>query len=487
MRNLRNNWFVTIVVLLSLIGLLFLSGDNLGKAIVIFCFFVAWAIFAFRTRNLVFSSFVMLVAVFPFNITYQLSFLSGQFNPYIDGVLVNYLVPTVHIVDVMAGLIVVSFVWEGGIRKFAKYKWWVISVILYLLLHNIIFANWVTFILSLRYLLLIIVGFALVLYLKEAFEKGVLRALINQLVFVVSIGLIVQIAIGLLQVINGHSIGMDFLGESRITGSYIGVSYLSLDGGNVLRAYGTFPHPNVLGGYFVAVQLFFLTFLPFVRKKWKVVFSTLAVLSTTGVLLTFSRTAVIISLIVWASFAILMLMNSKRIVGKLRSSRNRLASIGIIVPWYQRIIDLFSGASVSAMERIELLNVAMAIISSNFFVGVGIGNFIRKMGSSAPINSSGITVFEPVHNIFALFTAENGIAVFFIVVVIVSFAILRALKVSDLANKVIIVLSSICVIIAGMFDHYLLSFAQGNMLLLVYAIFIVVIACGQRNSKKLFL
>ncbi len=61
--------------------------------------------------------------------------------------------------------------------------------------------------------------------------------------------------LGILQFVLQHSIGLHFLGEPVISVAQPGVAKIEIFGHQLLRAYGTFSHPNVFGGYLVIAIL----------------------------------------------------------------------------------------------------------------------------------------------------------------------------------------------------------------------------------------
>src|SRR4030042_357815 len=70
----------------------------------------------------------------------------------------------------------------------------------------------------------------------------------NTFKIIITFGLI-QAIIGIWQFIIQHSIGIFWLFESHISPNIDGVAKIVLDGDKFIRAYGLFPHPNILGGF----------------------------------------------------------------------------------------------------------------------------------------------------------------------------------------------------------------------------------------------
>jgi len=72
---------------------------------------------------------------------------------------------------------------------------------------------------------------------------------------IIAVGLINAI-IGIAQVILQHSLGLFWLKESLIGPELPGVAKIVLNGLKYIRAYGLFPHPNILGGFlFLSILL----------------------------------------------------------------------------------------------------------------------------------------------------------------------------------------------------------------------------------------
>jgi len=62
---------------------------------------------------------------------------------------------------------------------------------------------------------------------------------------------VIQATIGIVQFLIQKSIGLFWLKESIISSSITGVAKIILNGDAYIRAYGLFPHPNILGGFLI--------------------------------------------------------------------------------------------------------------------------------------------------------------------------------------------------------------------------------------------
>lgn len=215
-------------------------------------------------------------------------------------------------------------------------------------------------------------------------------------------------------------LGYWFLGEPVLSPSLGGVASGSLFGQEVLRAYGTFPHPNVLGGVLsvILVALFSVRF-------WGPFAAGLG-----AVLVSLSRTA-------WFSLA-----------GGVLS----LSFLG-------RGLGLVLVEELSLSRRWELLQSAWGMIQSAPLVGVGLGQFVVHLPRFGL--PSGLSLFlQPVHNIFALVAAESGV----LAALLLGMIFYSALRETIRRKRWLLTVALFQLIFLGMFDHYLYTLPQGLFL-----------------------
>ena len=90
--------------------------------------------------------------------------------------------------------------------------------------------------------------YLLYLFLDINTKCSMWNILRNSFRIIIVVGLINAI-IGILQVVIQHSLGLFWLEESLISPDLPGVAKIVLGGTKYIRAYGLFPHPNILGGF----------------------------------------------------------------------------------------------------------------------------------------------------------------------------------------------------------------------------------------------
>ncbi len=89
--------------------------------------------------------------------------------------------------------------------------------------------------------------FLLFIYIKQRFYWfGAFRLFV--LIFITGI---FQSIIGILQYFYQHSLGLKLLGESVLAPNINNVAKIIIDNDRVIRAYGTFPHPNVFAAFLI--------------------------------------------------------------------------------------------------------------------------------------------------------------------------------------------------------------------------------------------
>lgn len=128
-------------------------------------------------------------------------------------------------------------------------------------------------------------------------------------------GLCIPAVLGVIQVLTGFSFASTLLGMSFLDAAVSGVSVIEQQGVRLLRAYGSFSHPNIFGGY-MAVALICLAWLVrFVSKKVLYITTIPVVLFSSVLILTFSRSAWL-GLVVSFLWLILTMLYRKKIPSK---------------------------------------------------------------------------------------------------------------------------------------------------------------------------
>ena len=420
------------------IALIPFFNENIEKSLFILLIIVIWNILGTLLKNFIVSSFLILLIFLPFNITFQLPISQSSF---INGILVNYLIPTISIVDLFVFLILISMILEGRVNLEKKgFNFLKIFILfsIFLILQNIFKGSSTTIVNSLRLLL-----YVFTFYNLKKNSKEILK---NNLLFIILIISIISVLfqgiISLLQFSGGSSVGVSFLGESEVVNGMIGSSFLELNNALYLRGYGTFPHPNVLGGWLIFNILLGWYLFDNMQKKRDSAILLMGI-SSLVLILTFSRVSWLVCITIWLAFIIKTFVKSK---GKIFS---------FIPLLFERVSNLFNGGDTSWKDRLNLMKSSFYIIKNNLLFGVGAGNFTNSMGNTVPITSNGILLLQPVHNIFLLMFSELGL------VGTGLFGTLLYFFFKERKWSLRFVLSLVSIFVIGMFDHYMFSLPQG--------------------------
>ncbi len=243
-----------------------------------------------------------------------------------------------------------------------------------------------------------------------------------------------------------------------------GVSVVGLQNGyRILRAYGTLPHPNILGGFTLLCLLGPIA-LFLGNRKPNYAALVLFVLGIILMGLTFSRSA-------WlglAAFLFLLLLKARNLDRKRLYLLLATSILTIILTVYPLQEFLFARVSsptiqterISSVGRSWLAEQAIEMIHEHLVAGVGIGSFILELAKHA-VNGA---VIEPVHNLFLLIGAELGIIGLLALISLIAAITLQIIKARSpqaiLASGTLAGLSVI-----SLFDHYLWSIAPGRLML----------------------
>jgi hypothetical protein len=292
-------------------------------------------------------------------------------------------------------------------------------------------------------------GISIVWYISQLQNWGKSLAFIAQ-GFI--IGMLGQTIIAITQSILQKSLNLPLVVEPALSLLLAGISKTIINGDVFIRAYGTFPHPNILA--FAGLVALLIIYAPiFTRKQSLLLYACIllvigfvdhylltsmqafTITILTGlylgygksiqfpqwfirvsvwflhilILLTFSKTAFILALILdiiyltvvrnSQLFHVEQFQNNIRSIGRivLRVGALGILLITLIIP-YPQIIATIS-------KRINYIVDAWQMIMNNWFWGVGLGQYVANL----PSGGRELWQYEPVHNIVLLLWSEIGL------------------------------------------------------------------------------
>ncbi|MBI4973666.1 hypothetical protein HZC27_03595 [Candidatus Roizmanbacteria bacterium] len=354
---------------------------------------------------------------------------------YLGGVRIDYLAPTLYLTDILTFLLILlNFKTVFFFFRKKIFLWFLI-----LLFINAIFA-WSKPLFFYR-LIRIIEVLALFAIFKKQFPRYK-NAIIGGFMFFV----FVQSILVVTQFITRHSLQgiWYFLGERYFTLSTPGIAKASLQGNEILRAYGTFSHPNSLAGFFLLIYLFFLTNKSITNALLK--YLTLALCSLI-IFLSFSKNVILVFLFLntWYFF-------------KEKQSCRVCTLAKILSPLFLALVFLSAQTDpLSFQKRITLMIQSLTIISQHILTGVGLGNYLLAQ-YAFPIKYS-YFFLQPVHNIYLLFVTETGI-IMGVFIFVLTFLLLKKYR-----RNMGVLLILLAVLLTGLSDHYWLTLQQNTLLL----------------------
>lgn len=264
-----------------------------------------------------------------------------------------------------------------------------------------------------------------------------------------------------------------FIGANKFMGiaeklSYaLGTSVVENIDGRFLRAYGFFPHPNILS-LFLLIGLTFTIFkLINLKDKLKIYFyQYLLGIIFLGIILTFSRIGIFLSILVSIIIFIYRIIKSRKLIYDIEIRKDIKNFIIIFIVQIILIFNfrelLFARVNtnnrlniISNNERISQIISFKKDIKNNFLFGVGSRNYTTyKYNNNDKLNSWNL---KPIHNIFLLYFIENGI---FGVISFLLFLLIPIFIKSDFEFK----LNYFLILSFGLFDHFIITENFGLLL-----------------------
>ena len=340
------------------------------------------------------------------------SFFSGSFLNLTEILLFGYLI---------------FALWKGTFRKVSVWIWWLFF--LFAIITSVFSLDPI-----LSFLLLRFPMYAFILWMMVPKESE-----INFLKVGLCVSGVVEVFIALYQVVFQKALGIYFLGEPHLSDTSLYFAKYVFGSLSLIRGYGTFDHPNILGGYLVLLLGILLFTKNDFSKRWFLIVTSIL---TFGVLISGSKVAILAIVILF-----LFKLKNKKVVW--------MSLIPLVV-----LFLVTHGSSYS--ERIIGIFQAVGFIISHP-LGVGFGSYTSLLLSqNAPLAP---WLIVPVHNSFLLFLIEGGIPIFVLTCIGAYFYFQKYYK------KFLPVFLALLVI--GSFDHYLLTGYPVLMLLILLIFFIL--------------
>lgn len=305
----------------------------------------------------------------------------------------------------------------------------------------------------------------------------------KEIVGAFSAGALLPMGAGLYQFFSQSLPGSSLLGMSGQAVENGGVSVVQFGDERWLRAYGTFAHPNVFGGYLaVLIGSMLLVLKSGVGKYVRLWYMVLLLLSGVSLVLTMSRSA-------WLATAVgvvaIMYTVSKHAPKPVQIATGKgivTLGIGIVfavsIAWPLVATRLGGGTAYeyqSVHERVALQYQAQDIFTQHPIVGVGAGNMTAAL-IEADDTKFGY-IYQPVHNVFMLLLVEYGMVGVHLLILVCYYFVrfIIALRGTSLHLAPLVLFLPLL-----LFDHYLSTAVHG---LGIGAVFLAILLSPTGSSS----
>jgi len=286
--------------------------------------------------------------------------------------------------------------------------------------------------------------------------------------FAFILGAVFQGVLAIAQFFRQQSWGLKWLGESPLAPGISGVAKIDFFGQKIMRAYGTLPHPNLLGVLMLLALVLFLAYI--LKNGWR--FWQTAPLGVLffGLGLSFSRLAILAFLI---SFLVLFIYGLKQKIYRRRIWGLLFLFIifGLLL-WGavgQVLSQRFDWGQLKNSQAVDLRAYYLQIGWAMFWQrpwGVGVGAFANQFMLN--FKSLGIVleswVYQPIHNIYLLVAVELGFVGLVVLFWFFSEILRVVFRYKDGLFKLIALIIFGGFLFLGFFDHYFWTLQQGQLL-----------------------
>ncbi|TSC89759.1 MAG: Uncharacterized protein G01um10143_249 [Parcubacteria group bacterium Gr01-1014_3] len=300
----------------------------------------------------------------------------------------------------------------------------------------------------------------------------------------IAIAAVIQSVIALGQFIFQKSLGLIWLGEPVVGPTIGGASKIVVEGFRILRAYGTFPHPNILAAFLLLGLIslcYFWLKRPIVAGKDGILsdlkFGLPIFAVSLGLVMAFSRAAWLVGGFILAVFLLKAIFSRENFRQGIRLAIFLVAiSILLIFSFGQYI---FPRAAVSVSEpsvtqRISYNQLAFELIKSRP-LGVGVGNQVLYAVKNEVYQRFGMNEvwqWQPIHNIYLLIASEVGVLGLLAILIFLGRLLIFNFKFSifkkaPMTNDQLLITTTMlsALLLLGLFDHFLWTLQPGRIML----------------------
>lgn len=229
------------------------------------------------------------------------------------------------------------------------------------------------------------------------------------------IGLIAPSLLAIWQFVMQGAVANKYLGLAYHSADVLGASVVETGAGRFLRAYGSFDHPNILGGVMVLgiILVLYSSLQKEINRNKRLFYLITLAIFYLALLVSFSRTAWL-ALIISTPFILLSAWTRGKFQRKLIGFFIFLIigiSTAVILPGRELFLTRVQTESrleqKSVAEREVYLKQAQEVIIQNPVLGTGVGNYTIAVKQNDNF-AYPYWYYQPVHNYWLLIWAELG-------------------------------------------------------------------------------
>ncbi len=298
---------------------------------------------------------------------------------------------------------------------------------------------------------------------------------VGQICLPIAAQVLIQAAIGIGQVLQQHSLGLQSLGELALDPTWRGISTVWSGTAISLRAYGLTDHPNILGGSLAFALGMLALWYATTETNWRALTVAVFGLGALALLLTFSRAA-------WLAFGsgallcVLVLLATRQTRAAADWIALMLAALIFVAPFAWQTAgylgarlnpnepSMFTGENRSIAERNTLNAATIEIFAEHPILGIGLGSLPHAMHAAYPNLQFD---YQPAHFVLLDAAAETGIfgALLYFATILAPWVALWLNRRRVVFSLALVGVSGVllAVTVVGFFDYYTWLLVPGRL------------------------
>jgi O-antigen ligase len=384
-----------------------------------------------------------IVFLIPSNLFLRLNTSSA----YVNGLLVDYLIPKLYLSDIF--ILILLLLWLIKVINNKKKlvlkssQLYPLSILVSLIVVRQIFTPYP---LAAAWYLFKLIEIGLLVWFLSTHKKLLKKSIIY---FTLIFTILFQSSLALWQFLTQRSLlGFTFFGEPNLSNSIGLVKDIWWNTGRVLP-YATTAHPNILGGVLAIFNLTLIKLVLSTEKKWLKVLTSLTIILATLVIVLTQSISAILTLIIGS-----ILITRKKIDFTMSLFCGTI--FFILTPLLIGLAAAHLKNDDSLTRRAYLQTAALNITLDKPILGSGLNQFTARVEEYSD-NQEIVRFVQPVHHVGLLWLTETGL-----LGILLIWALNKKLRIKKIVLPLLILLP------IATLDHYLLT-QQTGLLLFIFA------------------